>query len=617
MNRLVIRDPEAGHWLLFDRPRIVLQARNVSDVLPLLEEAERLVRVAGNYAAGWVGYEAAPAFDRAFCTRPATAFPPACLGIFGPPAVLEALPAPRPLPRSADWQPTVSRDEYSAAIGRIKGHIARGDTYQVNYTLRLASAFAADPWELFLTTCRDAPYAAFIDTGAFALCSASPELFFALAGQRIHSRPMKGTAPRGETHASDRANARWLYRSEKNRAENVMIVDMIRNDLGRIACTGSVQVPRLYRLERYPTLWQMTSTVEARTEAGLPALMEALFPCASITGAPKVKTMEIIAAIETTPRNIYTGAIGLVAPGRRARFSVAIRTVLIDKAAAAAEYGLGGGIVWDSTAEEEYAECLIKARILFAPPTPPPSEAPDAQGERGPVRELPDRATPSGPGAEPSTSAEPGEFQLLETLRWSPAEGYFLRARHLERLRSSARHFGYRYDEARIEAALAEAAGRLGPGEHRIRLRLFSDGGAACDSAPLEPGDGSPLRVRLALRPIARRDPFILNKTTRRDHYEAARAPFPDADDVILHNEAGEVTESCIANVVILREGRLVTPPLSCGLLAGTFRAELLERGKIREERVTIGELRSAEKIFLVNSVRSWREALLLPDGES
>lgn len=617
MNRLVIRDPEAGHWLLFDRPRTVLQARNVSDVVPLLEEADRLVRVAGYYAAGWVGYEAAPAFDRAFCTRPATAFPPVCLGIFDPPAVLSVLPASRPIPCTADWRPTIGRDEYAAAICRIKEHIARGDTYQVNYTLRLASVFGGDPWELFLTTCRDAPYAAFIDTETFSLCSASPELFFALAGQRIHSRPMKGTAPRGETPAGDRANARWLYRSDKNRAENVMIVDMIRNDLGRIARTGSVHVPRLYSLERYRTVWQMTSTVEARTEAGLPAIMEALFPCASITGAPKVKTMEIIAAIETTPRNIYTGAIGLMAPGRRARFSVAIRTVLIDKAASSAEYGLGGGIVWDSTAQEEYEECQIKARILFAPPAPPPCEPLDGHGGRGPVRELPDRVPPPGDGAEPSPPAKHQEFQLLETLRWSPAEGYFLRGRHLDRLRCSARHFGYCYDAARIDAALAEAARRLGPGEHRVRLRLFSDGRAECDSAPLEPGGGRPLRVRLALGPIAARDPFILHKTTRRDHYEAARSPFPDADDVILHNEAGEVTESCIANVVILRKGRLVTPPLSCGLLAGTFRAELLERGEIREEPITIGELRSAEKIFLVNSVRSWREAILLSDGES
>ena len=556
MNRAVIHDPEKGHWLQFQRPRAVLTAANLSDVLPLLTEVERLVRRDGLYAAGWIGYEAAPAFDPAFRTRPATAFPLACFGIFGPPTILTALPAAGESSRRDAWRPTVNRDEYAAAIARIKEHIASGDTYQVNYTLRHRSAFRGDPWEFFLATCADAPYAAFVDTDAFSLCSASPELFFSLQGERIYSKPMKGTAARGRTPAEDRANARWLYRSEKNRAENVMIVDMIRNDLGRIARTGSVRVPRLYAVEKYPTVWQMTSTVEARTAASLPDILRALFPCASITGAPKVKTMEIIAAIETTPRNIYTGAIGFIGPDRRARFSVAIRTILIDKTASLAEYGVGGGIVWDSTAEEEYEECLTKAKIILHPASPPP-------------------------------------FQLLETMLWTPDQGYFLLERHLARLRESARYFGYRYDERRIDAALSEAAGRLAPGPHRVRLRLSQDGTAECDTAPLEPSDGRPLRVRLARHPIDTRDPFVLHKTTRREHYEAARAPFPDADDVILYNEAGEVTESCIANVVILRNGRLVTPPLSCGLLNGTYRAELLERGEIHRRK---GQHPGAEK---------------------
>ena len=287
--------------------------------------------------------------------------------------------------------------------------------------------------------------------------------------------------------------------------------------------------------------------------------------------------MEIIAAIETTPRSIYTGAIGFIGPGRRARFSVAIRTTLIDKTASLAEYGVGGGIVWDSTAEEEYQECLTKAKIILHPLSPPP-------------------------------------FELLETILWTPDRGYFLLPRHLARLRESARHFGYRYDEPRIQAALSLAAGRFAAAPHRVRLRLSPDGTAECDTALLEPPVSRPLRVRLADHPIDTRDPFVLHKTTRREHYEAARAPFPDADDVILYNNAGEVTESCIANLVILRNGRLVTPPLGCGLLNGTYRAELLERGEIHEERVSIPELRRAEKIFLINSVRKWREVVLSPE---
>ncbi len=246
MNRAVVRDPETGHWLQFHHPRAVLTAANLSDVLPLLTEMERLVKREGLYAAGWIGYEAAPAFDPAFSTRPATAFPLTSFGIFGAPTVLKALPSAGESPCREAWRPTVTRDEYAAAVTRIKERIASGDTYQVNYTLRHRSAFRGDPWEFFLATCADAPYAAFVDTDTFSLCSASPELFFSLRGDMIHSKPMKGTAARGRTAAEDRANARWLYGSEKNRAENVMIVDMIRNDLGRIARTGSVRVPRLF-----------------------------------------------------------------------------------------------------------------------------------------------------------------------------------------------------------------------------------------------------------------------------------------------------------------------------------------------------------------------------------
>jgi para-aminobenzoate synthetase/4-amino-4-deoxychorismate lyase len=581
MNRVVIRDPDNGSWLQFLRPHTVFTAADLSDVLPLLTEVERLVRCDGLYAAGWIGYEASPAFDLSLRTRTATLFPLACFGLFEPPTVLTTLPAASGKSSGGNaWLPTANRDAYVAAIARIKDHIALGETYQVNFTLRLRRAFRGDPWEFFLATCTDAPYAAFVDAEAFSLCSASPELFFCQHGERIFSKPMKGTAARGRTPVEDRANARWLYRSEKNRAENVMIVDMIRNDLGRIARTGSVQVPRLFAIEKYPTVWQMTSTVEARTAASFPDILRALFPCASITGAPKVKTMEIIAAIETTPRNIYTGAIGFFGPDRRARFSVAIRTVLIDKTASLAEYGVGGGIVWDSTAEEEYNECLTKAKIILHPASPPP-------------------------------------FQLLETMLWTPDQGYFLLSRHLERLRDSARHFGYRYDERLIAAALSEETGRLAPGPHRVRLRLSTEGTAECDSAPLEPPDGRPLRVRLARYPIDTRNPFVLHKTTRREHYEEARSPFPDADDVLLYNEAGEVTESCIANVVILRNGRLITPPLSCGLLNGTFRADLLKQGEIQEETVSIPELIKAEKIFLINSVRKWREVVLFPDDRS
>ncbi|MBU2261606.1 MAG: aminodeoxychorismate synthase component I [Proteobacteria bacterium] len=578
MNRVVIRDAQNRRWLQFLHPRAFLQARSLPDVMPLLEEIQRLVQHRGLYAAGWIGYEAAPAFDDALRTHAPTAFPLACFGLFDSPSVLASLPPAADEASITDaWRPSVSRAEYEAAIARIRERIAAGDTYQVNYTLRQWCNFRGNPWDLFLRIGRGAPYAAFLDTGLFAVCSASPELFFRLENGRLISKPMKGTAPRGRTLAEDRENALWLHRSEKNRAENVMIVDMVRNDMGRIARYGSVRVPRLYDIEKYPTLWQMTSTVESRTVSPLPEILKALFPCASITGAPKPKTMGIIAALETTPRRIYTGAIGYYGPDRRAQFNVAIRTVLIDKIASRAEYGVGGGIVWDSTAEGEYEECMTKAKIILAPPPHRP-------------------------------------FSLLETLRWTRDEGFFLLSRHLERLHSSALYFDYPYDERRIRKALADAAAALGEGPCRVRLLLAPDGAAACQSAPLEPPLDRPLLVRLAKEPVHSRDPFLFHKTTRRKLYETARAAFPDADDVLLYNEAGEVTESCIANLVILSEGRLVTPPVDCGLLGGVFRSELLEQGVIYEEKIGLAGLKKAEKIYLINSVRKWQEALLAPE---
>jgi para-aminobenzoate synthetase/4-amino-4-deoxychorismate lyase len=574
MKQVLIHDPENRHWMQFTSPRAVLQAGTLSDIMPLLTEVQRFVGQNDLYAAGWIGYEAAPAFDSALHTRSATAFPFACFGIFGPPAILTALPAADQLSENPTWHPSVSRDEYGAAIARIKNHIAAGDTYQVNYTLRQWSTFREDPWAFFLKTCANARYGAFVDAGPFSICSASPELFFSLQGERVISKPMKGTAGRGRSSAEDWKNSRSLYHSEKNRAENVMIVDMIRNDLGRVARYGSVKVPRLFDIEKYPTVLQMTSTVEARTASSLPEIMKALFPCASITGAPKAKTMEIIAAVETTPRNIYTGTIGCYGPGRRALFNVAIRTTLIDKETSRAEYGVGGGIVWDSTTEEEYQECLTKARIILDPASPAP-------------------------------------FDLLETLLWTPEEGFFLMSRHLDRLRDSALYFDYPYDEPCILKKMTGVVPPLFPGPCRIRLLLSKNGTVECQTARLEPPTGRPLRVRLAKEAVSSSDPFLFHKTTRREFYEKAKASCPDADDVLLYNEKGDVTESCVANVVILRNGRWITPSLCCGLLNGTYRTELLENGEISEEMVSLSELKKAEKIFLINSVRKWREAYM------
>ncbi len=370
-----------GGWLVCRAPRGAVVARTSAEVPDLLREvAAQTAR--GQVAAGFVAYEAAPAFDAALTVRTPRAggsapvvppaHPPVAWFGFYDTALLSARP---PVARRAavwsagPWLPSLSAGAHAAAVARVKEHIAAGDTYQVNLTFRLRSRLRGDPWAYFLALQRRqrSGCSAFVDTGEDVVVSASPELFFRLDGERIVTRPMKGTSERGRDAAHDRRLAARLRASAKECAENVMIVDMMRNDLGRIARLGSVVVERLLAVERYPTVLQMTSTVAARTGASLPDLFAALFPCASVTGAPKASTMGIIADLESTPRGVYTGAVGCVLPGRRAQFNVAIRTVHVTAATGAAEYGVGGGIVWDSTAEAEYAECLAKAALLDLP----------------------------------------------------------------------------------------------------------------------------------------------------------------------------------------------------------------------------------------------------------
>lgn len=593
LNRVVLRDAATGRWLRFSQPQQVICAWETDEVLGALQQVERLAEAHGLYAAGWISYEAAPAFDPALCAQPMTGFPRLWFGLYPPPkdVQLPEVAEPKVL-TSMSWTPSVDRDSYNEAIAQIKEHIARGDTYQVNYTMRLRSPFCDDPWQLFLELVQAQPsnYAAFVDVGEYVLCSASPELFFDLSGDRITSKPMKGTASRGRTLAEDQAKADWLSHSEKNRAENVMIVDMVRNDLGRVARIGSVRWPRLFEVERYPTVWQMTSTVEADTTATLCEIMQALFPCASITGAPKVRTMQIIAELETTPRRAYTGCIGYYAPStahapRRAQFNVAIRTVLVERATRQAEYGVGGGIVWDSTSKDEYEECLVKARVL--------------------------------------TRRQP-HFELLESLLWQPDSGgrgagfseadFFLLEAHLKRLADSAVYFQFKLDIQEVIDDLMEQTVELPPVPHKVRLTVAKDGRVSCQALPLGTVDSTPVHLRLARAPIDSSDPFLYHKTTHREVYEKALAGV-DSDDVILWNERGELTETCTANLALKIDGEWLTPAVNSGLLAGVYRGWLLERGEMREAVLRLEDLQRAEALAVLNSVRRWRLAVWLDSG--
>ncbi len=591
LNCAILRDGPGNEWLYFHSPVEIIQAYQLDQVLPALAQIENQVQQ-GLHAAGFISYEASPAFDPCLETHPAGDFPLLWFGLYPEPQRLARLPVPAgedDLP-VLDWQPNVTRPSYDAAIDRIKEHIARGDTYQVNYTMRLRTPFDGDPWALFLhlAAAQNAGYAAFLDTGRYVLCSASPELFFKLDGETISAKPMKGTARRGCTLAEDRAQAGWLHHSEKDRAENVMIVDMLRNDLGRVAQVGSVHVPRLFEVERYPTVWQMTSTVAARTQASLVEIFKAIFPCASITGAPKRRTMQIIASLETGPRRAYCGAIGSLSPGRRAQFNVAIRTVIVDRQQAQAEYGVGGGIVWDSTRQGEHDECLVKARVLTAP--------------------RPD-------------------FHLLESLLWSPETGLYLLEGHLQRLRESAEYFDFRLDEARLLADLHSFTKGLPPSAHKLRLLLAKDGELKLEAQPLDasglPGGwpheaprlertANGLRLGIAPQPVDRDDPFLYHKTTRRQVYDQALASCPECSDVILWNQLGELTETCFGNLVVTLDGQRLTPALGCGLLPGVFRSWLLQTGQAQEAVLLRDDLPRCTEIYVVNSVRGWRQAQVM-----
>lgn len=562
---------DRSEWIHFTEPMRILAAERAEDVRPALREVERITRDRGWYAVGWVSYEAGAAFGLRVHNAQGR-WPLVWFALFDPRDVRRE----RQLPSTGPYElgavtVSMTRESFRERFDRIKAYIAAGDCYQANLTFQTAARFTGDPRGLFadLVQAQQGRYSAYLSMGDFAVCSASPELFFELDGVEVRTRPMKGTAKRGVTTAADDEIRARLVASPKERAENVMIVDMMRNDVGRIAEIGSVSVPALFDAERYPTVWQMTSQVHARSLASLDDVFAALHPSASVTGAPKVRTMELLAGLEDGPRGLYTGAVGYVAPDGNARFNVAIRTAVVDLRDGAVSFGVGSGIVWDSAADTEYDECVLKASVLGRRPVP---------------------------------------FDLLETLRWTPQEGFFLLERHLERLESSARYFGISCWRDDVRRALESALARQ-PEAQRVRLLLGQDGHVRVEHARLP--ETRPLRVRLAACPVTSLDVWLHHKTTHREVYDRARQSAPDVDDVLLWNERGELTESTMANLVIERDGSKVTPPASSGLLAGTFRAELLARGEVHEAVVRTDEIAGAA-MWLVNSVHGWRRAELV-----
>ena len=558
-----------------ERHEAIIATDRKDEVKPCLDRIEKAVQ-SGCYAIGFLSYEAAAGLDAAMTVHSPYPDLPLLWFMLCRPSQWQRQPD-EPMETAAamsttqlqEWRPSRDRDSYRQAFERIKRYIRDGASYQINLSFPLQAEFHGDTATLYaqLTRSQSAKYCAWIHSEKWDILSASPELFFRLDGRTITAEPMKGTRPRGRTLYEDQAIAAELAASEKDRAENVMIVDLLRNDLGRIAEIGSVTVPRRFSIERYPTVWQMSSTVQARLKQGLSfiELLTALFPCGSVTGAPKVKTMEIIQEQEQGPRGVYCGTIGYFTPNGQALFNVAIRTLTLFPDAKAC-YPVGSGLVADSDCDTEYDECLLKARILTHP--------------------------------------YPRNFSLLETMRYDPRDGYFLLQRHLQRLERSAQYFGYPYDVTAIHTRLHVEAKQW---QLPIRVRLLLDhrGRLAIEHEDLK---RSPRERRMTLgiaaKAIDSRNIFLYHKTTYRQVYDTARASDPAMDDVILYNERGEVTESSLANLAIERDGILITPPTRCGLLPGTLRAELLVTKRIREGIIRIDELEQGMRIHLFNSLR-------------
>ena len=590
---------------VFTAPLRICVAREAADVPGLFAQIEQAVD-AGLCAAGFFSYECGAAFEpKAGVRLPRPGQPLAWFGIYehacrfhhpsgefeggSPPGLgtmrgqLSAVPELAAVEASAiEAEFSLTAADYTRRIEAIHEWIRSGDIYQLNFTAPLNVRGGADAAAFYarLRTRQPSRFGALVHWELERrILSFSPELFFRVEScgetRRIVTRPMKGTAPRGRTADEDRAQAEWLGNDPKNRAENLMIVDLLRSDLGRIARTGSVRAEALFELEPLPALWQMTSTVSAelRDEVNFHAIFRALFPSGSITGAPKVRAMQLISALEDEPRGVYTGAIGFFSREQTV-FNVAIRTLAMN--GDCATMGVGGGIVIDSEPLSEYRECLLKAAFL------------------GDVKEPP-----------------PERFSLIETLLWD--REYPLLELHMDRLTNSARHFGFPCRRAEVESLLSEYATPFKAGtRQRVRLLLAPDGSIRIEHQPLEEPDApaKTLRVSVARERTDPADPMLYHKTTNRPLYGPAfeAAVRMGYADVLFFNRAGELTEGAISNVFIEKNGRWATPAIECGVLAGVFRRHLLAaRPEIEERRLYEADLRNADAVYLANAVRALR----------
>nr|WP_184195201.1 aminodeoxychorismate synthase component I [Polymorphobacter multimanifer] len=563
----MLDDAAAGQATLFTEPVEALSTRTLDGVQEVLARLGR-----GENWAGFIGFESGAALESGVPARlPPGDEPLLWFARFArcAPVVADdwlAAAPPDPAPRLGPAVPTIAAADHAAAVARIHALIAAGDIYQANLTFAAEVAVHGHPAALYrrLRAGSRAPYGALVFTGAHWLLSFSPELFFRLEGRQLTARPMKGTALRGGNAVEDSARAEALLSDPKNRAENLMIVDLLRNDLSRVAT--QVAVPALFEVETYPTILQMTSTITAEARPGMVAVdvLRALFPCGSITGAPKIRSLQVIGDVEPAPRGVYTGSIGAIHGNGDAQFNVAIRTLVLPVGSSTARLGLGSGIVADSDPAAEWQECLDKAGFL--------------------VRQGP-------PGLIETMRCEGGDLPDLD--------------RHLARMAASAAFLGHRFDAGRVaDAVRAAATGHDG----RVRLLLAPSGAIAVQCGPLPPALAEPVPVGLASLPVDAADWRLRHKTSDRAFYDAARRA-GGAPEVLLVRPDGLITEGSFTSLFVERGGRLLTPPLALGLLPGILRARLLAEGMTEEAELTKSDL--SDGFFIGNALRGLMRAHL------
>ena len=565
-KQTIIDFKELGLRYLFTKPIKELKTRNLDQVEALLREVEAY-QEQGFYAVGYVSYEAAPAFEKKFAVHPAPLMGEYLL-YFTIHEKVETLPFPEDyeaVDLPANWKEEVEAPAYQEAIKTIHHHIRQGDTYQVNYTVQLSQELKADPLAIYnrLVVEQKAHYNAFIQHDDVSILSISPELFFEQDDRLLTTRPMKGTTRRGLTNQADLKEASWLEADPKNRAENMMIVDLLRNDMNRISEIGSEQVTHLCQVEQYSTVWQMTSTIESRLrpEVDLVQAFQALFPCGSITGAPKISTMEIIQNTELAPRGVYCGTIGILLPKGKRIFNVAIRTLQMQGTKAI--YGVGGGITWDSKWEGEYQETKQKSAVLY--------------------RQEP-------------------RFELLTTGRIHQGELTFLE-QHLTRLREASRYFAYPFNEPKLLNKLQEQLAHVDPSlDYRCRIALQRNGTIQLTITELTDLPASYLQAQLTEQKLDLATPFTYFKTSQRDHLGQSD------HEQIFHLPDGSLLETTIGNLVLEIEGQLYTPPAHLPLLDGIYRRHLLETQQVEEKLLTLNDLTDADRIYACNALRGLYE---------